>query len=282
MKSTRPGGGGKRGGLPDWSELALPLPKTTAQAILSVGRRPGDADNVGLWLDKLVHRTRSDWTLMGEHRGFSLRQLCRPWQSAAGEAARARFAETVRVLHPRAEQRRCLRAEIKGRLLMDHGRAAASETSASFHPIWGVPRLPGSALKGVTRAEVAAGDALASTIVELFGGETSAGRVVFYEALPIGGKFELALDVLTPHHHDYYAETAKKKSAPADWDSPLPFTFVTVVKTSFEIWLGARSSTRADVDALGPAADALTQALESSGIGAKTAAGYGRFKVTNG
>lgn len=278
MKPPRPSRGGGRGRLLDWSDLSLPLPKDTRDRIVAVSRRPTDVDNVGLWLDKLVHRDNTDWTLTGDHRSFSLGQLCRKWQSAAGEHARKRMEESVKVLHPRAEHRRRLRAEINGRLLMDHGRAATTETSVSFHSVWGVPRIPGSALKGVTRAEMYAGEALASTILELFGNEKAAGRVMFYDALPIGGKFELALDVLTPHHRGYY----EKGLPPADWDSPVPVTFVTVVKTSFDIWLGARSAVRADVEALETAAEALQQALEVSGIGAKTAAGYGRFKVTRG
>lgn len=277
MKPTRPSKGGGRGRLPDWSDLALPLPKAIRDHIVEVSRRPADTDNVGLWLDKLVHRTAADWTLKGEHRLFSLGQLCRAWRSGAGDAAQRRMIETMEVLHPRAEQRRCLQAKTNGRLLVDHGRAAATETSVSFHPVWGVPRIPGSALKGVTRAEMFASQTLASTVLDLFGGEKAAGRVMFYDALPVGGNFELALDVLTPHHRDYYE---KKKQPPADWDSPEPFTFLTVVKTTFEIWLGARSAAPADLEALGRAADALGDALEGTGIGAKTAAGYGRFKFT--
>jgi len=272
------GGSGGRGRLPDWSELALPLPRMTADKIVSAGRRPSDGDNVGLWLDKLVHRRRRGWTLDRGDRSFSLGQLCRPWKSTAGEAALARMAETIEALHPRPEQRRRFRARLRGRLLVDHGRTSAAETSVSFHPVWGVPRIPGSALKGVTRAEMAAGAASAAAVADLFGGEKAAGRVVFYDALPVEGRFALALDVITPHHRAYY----EGDGPPADWDSPEPWTFVTVVETTFEVWVAARSGARGDVEALGRAAEALGEALEASGGGGKTAAGYGRFEVVKG
>lgn len=261
---------------PDWSELALPLPKKTADRILAIGKRPTDADNVGLWLDKLVHRRKSDWKLEKGYRTFSLGQLCKPWCSALGKEASQRMDDAVVALHPKPKQLCRLRAKLDGRLMVGHGRSAATETSVTFHPIWGVPVIPGSALKGVARAELTLGGASEAEIEAVFGGEERAGRVIFYDAIPAEGAFALALDVLTPHHRDYY----EGKGPPADWDSPEPFTFITVVDTTFDVWLGAASSKQADLDALGRAEEALKQALEESGVGGKTAAGYGRFKVT--
>lgn len=278
------GSGGNRGRSPEWGDFLLPLPRATADRIIAAGRRPAQDDNVGLWLDKLVPRRWKDgppgrevsvWTLDRDHRTFALGQLCKRWQSRAGREAAARLGETMKALHPNAEDRRHLRAKLDGRLMVDHGRAAATETSVSFHPIWGVPRIPGSALKGITRAEMRADGAHEVDLEGVFGGEEGAGRVLFYYALPADGAFELALDVLTPHHKGYY----EGDEPPTDWDSPEPFTFVTVVNTTFDVWLGARSSSRADRAALSRAAETLKQALEVSGVGGKTAAGYGRFDV---
>lgn len=272
MKPAQGGGGsGKRGRLPEWNDFVLPLPRGMAAHI---DKRPTDADNVGLWLDKLIHRRRGDFSLEEKYRSFSLGQFCKKWRSQMGRDAQARLEETVKAVHPRPKQRRRLVARLEGRLMVDHGRAAASETSVSFHPMWGVPKIPGSALKGVTRAEMLLDGAPMNEVEALFGREDGAGRVIFYDALPVNGAFELALDVLTPHHHDYY----EGKGAPADWDSPVPVTFLTVVNTTFDLWIGARSAR--DEGALERAAEALTQALEESGVGGKTAAGYGRFEVT--
>lgn len=278
-----PGGGG-----PDWSAVELPLPRATAARIIAVGRRPTDADNVGLWLDKLVYRRRQAWTVDAEVRSFALGQLCRRYESRAGAAALARQREMVAALHPETDLRVQVQARVHGRLLVDYGRANAAETSVSFHPIWGVPRIPGSALKGATLAALR--DVLPSAEIEaIFGTQDRgaqqrvAGEVVFYDALPIDGKFELALDVLTPHHREYYGGTA----APHEWDSPVPHTFLTVVATTFEFHLGASPRTQRDGRAdlkgaerrLRDAKKGLLAALEETGVGAKTAAGYGRFNI---
>lgn len=71
------GNNGDRGGLPSWRDLALPLPRSMASAIEAQGRRPSDADNVGLWMDKLVYRRAAGWLLKEDVRRFSLQQLCR-------------------------------------------------------------------------------------------------------------------------------------------------------------------------------------------------------------
>lgn len=279
--AAREARGRPSGGLPDWNDLALPLPRDTANRIADVSRRPSDADNVGLWLDKLVYRRRNGWTLEKEDRTFALGQLCRRYRSAAGAAAAARARETVAQIQPDGGLRLRVQATVNGRLLVDYGRANAIETSVSFHPIWGVPRIPSSALKGVTLAELRTDGWLPADLDTIFGTQDptairrAAGQVVFHDALPAEGEFELALDVLTPHHREYYGQ----KAPPGEWESPVPHTFITVVKTTFELHVialprGGRDG-RQD---LALVREGLERALTDGGVGAKTAAGYGRFK----
>jgi CRISPR-associated protein Cmr6 len=295
-------GGGRRGGLPDWSELALPLPESMAKAITDQGRRPAEDDNLGLWMDKLVHRHRNDWKLKEEVRRFSLQQFCRTWKSKLGKAAAERLGETAGQLHPATLLRSGI-AKPRGRLLVGQGRAAATETSITFHPIWGVPLLPGSALKGIARAELAT-ELSAAAVEEIFGTTDRAGLLTFYDALPVKGEFTLALDGQTPHHGKYYgteggsedaaddgsedphqASRGRRKNdepdsdAPTDADSPVPFSFLTVVKTEFAVYVGARESNPAAALALEKTWKALTTTLADMGVGGKTSAGYGRFEL---
>lgn len=270
--------------------MALPLPGKTAERI---GRRPGPDDNTGLWLDKLVYRKRDGWELTAGARSFALGQLCHPRLAAAGADALARRREALRAEGVPVVE---IRAAVNGRLLVDYGRANALETTVSFHPVWGVPRIPGSALKGVCRAalerEIASGDAAEITPAELediFGTAVDvkparAGQVAFHDGLPEGGAFELALDVLTPHHSSYYR--SKGAEPPGDWESPIPHTFVTVVSTTFVFHLsacrrdGARpSESEKEVwqRLIDLACSGIRSALELDGVGAKTSAGYGRF-----
>ncbi|MEZ4363817.1 MAG: type III-B CRISPR module RAMP protein Cmr6 [Kofleriaceae bacterium] len=274
-----------------------------AKAINDQGRRPAEGDNVGLWMDKLVYRNSSDWTLKEEVRRFSLQQFCRTWRSALGESAAARLAETATQLHPDLPPRpgqpskpalRCGVAAPLGRLLIGQGRAAATETSITFHPIWGVPLLPGSALRGIARAELAT-ELSAAAVEEIFGTTDRAGLLTFYDALPVNGEFTLALDGQTPHHGRYYGtdgdsddedrprgrrkEDAPQSDAPTDADSPVPFSFLTVVKTAFAVYIGAHDSSDSAGSALERAWGALTTSLAEVGVGGKTSAGYGRFEV---
>lgn len=283
------GNNGDRGGLPSWSDLALPLPRSMAGAIEAQDRRPSDADNVSLWMDKLVHRSRDGWLLQEKVRRFSLQQLCRKWTSELGRAAAERLAGAVPLLH---RDHRSGTAKLRTRLLIGQGRAAATETSLTIHPIWGVPIIPGSALKGLARAALA--DQLASHELDsLLGTNDQAGRITFYDAVPTKGEFTLALDGQTPHHGAYYGsadpdgsdEPARPRraaapavsTAPTDADSPVPFSFLTVVKTDFMVHVGARS--KSDEDALDKVWSALARALADLGIGGKTSAGYGRFQL---
>lgn len=294
MGSRNDGGGNSRDALPSWNDLALPLPKEMAEAITAQSRRPSDSDNVGLWMDKLVHRSKYSWHLEKNVRRFSLQQLCRKWTSDLGRAAAERLAGAVPLLH---RAHRSGTAKLRSRLLIGQGRAAATETSLTFHPMWGVPVIPGSALKGLARAALA--DELSTQELDsLLGTNDQAGRITFYDAVPDKGEFTLALDGQTPHHGAYYggdaadertARTARS-TAPTDADSPVPFSFLTVVKTDFLVHLGARDESGRAHDKKNPDAriennaaldkvwTALMTALADLGIGGKTSAGYGRFE----
>jgi CRISPR-associated protein Cmr6 len=111
--------------------------------------------------------------------------------------------------------------------------------------------------------------------------EGTAGQLVVFDALPVdGGKLDL--DVMTPHHGAWYGARQDSAStlsehAPGDWQSPNPITFVTVAEDSvFQLGLAWRDS-HERAAWLDIARKLLFDALEVSGGGAKTGAGYGRF-----
>lgn len=268
----------------DWSALDLPLPRPTARRIAAARRRPAEGDNVGLWLDKLVYRDRQDWSQKDDRRVFALEAFCGERRSPAGAEALARSREATAAIHgPRLRR---FRGRVTARLLVDYGRANTAETTASFHHVWGLPRIPGSALKGATRAWMEMNSTAPARLLELFGDLSRAGLLAFYDAAPADGVFALALDVLTPHHRAYY----DGDEPPTDWQSPVPHTFLDVVDTEFEFCLALERRARKDgqphdnateSDAerrvLDEAKDACQQALSEAGVGAKTSAGYGRF-----
>jgi CRISPR type III-B/RAMP module RAMP protein Cmr6 len=280
--------------------MRLPLPNAINDLLGE--QRPRDGDNLGLWLDKLVRVDAAhDWELRADARVLELERLfcpndlgnTRPWRSPATTAAVERMGMACKSIYGAAGFR-AFTVEVQGRLLVDYGRPSALETSLSLDPVLGCPRIPGSALKGLLRAwlrEQHRDDP--SELRALLGAPDAAvdgrdvpqqrGRLVLHDALPEGGQFQLAVDVLTPHMGKYY----QGEQPPADWLSPVPFTFLTVVRTRFRVhvgllpegggyWWGDAPSQR-DQGRLDAAVEVLCKALEGEGIGAKRAAGYGRL-----
>lgn len=128
-------------------EFRLPLPKDTADLIEQQQQTFGRAliaENVGLWIDRLipVNSNENDpepWGLRGKDRQQALRSLCEHYNSSAGKDAFARQREAVKATYGGFCD--SLRGAQRGRLLVDAGRAHPLATSLSFHPLWGVPRI---------------------------------------------------------------------------------------------------------------------------------------------
>lgn len=325
--SGRPGGPPRRGGPPrgrpsrqppGWDDTILPLPDASWRLVQdrrrpiadepgAAGQDPCPCEGLGLWLDRLVRvqhpkapnvppgdQKNNAWSLKADLRAFVLGQYERRWVSRAGAQALARQQEMLASL-PGVTAALPMALRTVGHLLLDKGRAASSESALSLHHLWGVPRIPASALKGAVRAwleqERGEGDPL---VRELLGGAAddddedhgaTAGRAMFLDALPQGGVFRLALDVITPHQKPYYAGI----EPPYEWHSPEPSTFLTVVDTTFVFQVAvtrrgaARGGARAEAacqERLHTLTRALREALADEGIGAKRSTGFGRFEET--
>lgn len=196
--------------------------------------------------------------------------------------------------------------EASSRILIGHGNPSGSDVGLTVHRSWGVPVLPGSALKGVTahyvdvvygnreeperrlwlgptwkKGRVASGDGAGVAFAGLFGapevdGEENSARralVEFHDALYVpglpGGR-PFARDVLTVHQKPYY--DSKGEDWPNDWTSPIPIGFVTVrPKTQFLLVVTGPEQWRE------LAMELLLKALSEWGVGGKTSAGYGKL-----
>jgi CRISPR-associated protein Cmr6 len=115
---------------------------------------------------------------------------------------------------------------------------------------------------------------LADDFRVIFGTPATAGRAVFFDAIPAQLP-TLELDVMNPHFPEYY----KGNAPPTDWQSPVPVYFLTVAAgTEFRFGVGWRGT----LDEVGQrlhqlAQEWLTEGLINLGAGAKTSAGYGYF-----
>ena len=109
---------------------------------------------------------------------------------------------------------------------------------------------------------------------EIFGTTGQAGKIVFLDAIPLEVP-KFTLDIMNPHYPEYYRTEGGE--APSDWQSPKPVFFLTVSETPYLFAIVAR--TKDSVSSLATAERWLKGALKELGIGAKTSADYGYWKV---
>jgi CRISPR-associated protein Cmr6 len=256
----------------------IPVPLDTAQAFRTAGR---NCRNFGLLFERFVGYG-PNWSLEGGRKHDEAKRLvdeCNRWTSDAKYAAlytalRERW-QTAMTKSANAEP---FTATPAWRLVIGLGRESAFETGLTLDRIYGFPYMPGSALKGMTRAYADSlaeeGKADRTRIETLFGKQESSGDAIFFDAIPVTPP-RLKLDVMNPHYPDYYRPGDRKP--PAGWQSPVPVYFITVeAGTQFLFGVGARrhgdtSQTR----------QWLRDALRQMGIGGKTTSGYGYWQVND-
>lgn len=176
------------------------------------------------------------------------------------------------------------------RLLIGMGNKMGMEVGLTFSRTYGMPVIPGSALKGLCRRYYLkhlegandSHDAKGKSVPEatfhtLFGTTGAGGLVTFYDAWYVPGSAPggpLRRDVITVHHRKYYGE--KGGTPPTDFDDPTPVAFLSAtgrflfaVKGPTEAWTQF-------------AMDLLKMALADYGVGGKTSSGYGRFGSATG
>jgi len=176
-------------------------------------------------------------------------------------------------------------ATLRWRMAIGLGGETVLETDLSLHHLYGIPQIPGSALKGLTRAYVTGEisehrspgvEQDNATIKRIFGDQENAGSVIFFDALPIEGRATIELDIMTVHYPDYYG----KKEPPTNTQSPNPVSFLTVANTVFMFALAPRRSTsESDGKDVQQTIIWLQEAIDRYGVGGKTSAGYGHFTV---
>lgn len=251
---------------------------TRRQALEDI--EPDASTHAGLWLETGLRDVSEKGSARQDHLVTVLQTVKAP--EGYGRFFK-RWKSGLETLKPCT---RMVEAKVLGRMVVGLGAESVLETSIALHRTYGVPYIPGSALKGLAAAAAhkflendkwkkpSADKEIGESHRVMFGDTESSGYVTFHDALWIpegdGRSLPLDLDVMTVHHPDYYQ--GKENAPPADWDSPTPVAFVSaqgkylLAVTGPEEWVGA-------------ALEILAEALERDGIGAKTAAGYGRMKV---
>jgi len=163
------------------------------------------------------------------------------------------------------------------------GNSSPLENGLALHHTYGVPYLPGSALKGLLR-RAAARYGLSEPEKAVLLGEGpdpkqkkpgNAAYLVYWDGwLDPASAQPFQKDVITVHHPDYYS--TRGQVWPTDFDDPNPVAFLSVkpgVKFHIPITCPAENAQ----DWPHKAAEMLKWGLEHLGLGGKTNAGYGYF-----
>jgi len=184
--------------------------------------------------------------------------------------------------------------KIKTRLVVGLSSENVLEIGIALHHTYGVPLIPGTALKGLAahycdqvwgKAEDGTAFALGQDhhkcmfgVTDKSAGENGgeSGGIVFHDAWWIPESTTgLVRDVITPHYREYYSgDTAP----PSDDDKPNPITLLAVTG-KFHVSVSCISPGPQAEKWLKLTMNCLTQALEYWGIGAKTNSGYGCLVV---
>ena len=173
-----------------------------------------------------------------------------------------------------------VRAALAGRLYIGVTRENSLEAGVTVHHTYGMPLIPGSAVKGLCRAEARRSGLAERVCAWLFGqgggeangeGEDESGAVRFFDAwwVPTTNERPFVTEVITPHHTEYYSTEGQNPAT--EFDSPVPATQVAVRGRFLFAW-DASPEESAIIEPL------LVRALTEQGIGGKRTTGYGLFR----
>lgn len=199
------------------------------------------------------------------------------------------------------------------RMALGLGNASVYNNGFTFHPVYGIPYIPGQNVKGIVRSyiinefyneispEVQLNDKIKSKkehMAELdpmfchfFGcshnsnnGLARKGKLNFLDAFPINN-FNIEPDIMNPHYSEYYSDVSNT-IAPHDAMKLTPIVFLTIKNATFSFgcYLNKRDNKERVVFLnqtefiVALMQQKMKEALEIKGIGAKTKVGYGRFK----
>jgi CRISPR-associated protein Cmr6 len=268
------------------------------QSVINLADRRTSAHHPGLLLQRYLipPADQSDKEKQKERRSLLTaaieatrsEELCALYQDAF-----SRWTDSF----PRAGLYLSEQLTLTSRLIIGLGSENVLETGLRLHHTYGVPIIPGSALKGLAshychdvwgqrQRESPAQENLrfrrngnGSYHEFLFGTTADGGVITFHDALITPQSLHegaLRLDVMTPHHPQWQTNQAP----PSDFDSPNPVSFLSVAGT-FAVrlsWCGPAEATQDQARKwVTLAMTLLREALAEWGIGGKTSSGYGRL-----
>jgi CRISPR-associated protein Cmr6 len=246
--------------------------------------------HAGLWLDKFLKYQTEDGTNDEQTKKARADLIIDLGKIAVPEGYRQAFSRRQQLFDTLKKENlaEVWTASVEGRMIIGLGQKGPVEAGLALEHTWGIPMIPGSALKGLTMAaahlllndedqEWRKGADERGRSLALLGGTTEhIGSVIFHDAWwkPEGERLPIHPDVMTVHHADYYTNG---EVSPSDMDNPNPIPFASVTG-KYQVVVEKISPDVKD-ELLDAALCILKLGLEHLGIGAKTNAGYGRMSL---
>lgn len=171
-------------------------------------------------------------------------------------------------------------AKLENRMFLGMGTASPIEAGISLHHTYGIPYIPGSAIKGVLHhyaQEVKIDEEIQNLIFGRQANQTdrrdsrSSGYVIFNNAWWIPqGKPALTPEVITVNTQEYYNKKGTTKLHP-DFEKPNPNPQIAIQGSFLFSIEGDKKLARYTIEI-------LKKVLQNRGIGGKISSGYGYFK----
>lgn len=244
--------------------------------------------------DKGDHEKEGHWLKSVFPKAYSASATWKPSKTQDGTS------DLEKLLNEACARQRRMVKELGGRVISltntdrfvtGMGREHPLENGFAWHHTLGVPYLPGSSVKGMLRAWLREergqitkdrrGNGVWEETPELekqFGTQGQVGQVILLDMLPTRPP-QLDVDVMTPHYGPYYQDSSGQ-TPPGDWHSPVPISFLSVAPN--QKWqvgiIPGQGAGSLDESTFNSLTEALLEAIEVCGAGAKTAVGYGRFE----
>ncbi len=265
-------------------------------------------DNFNLKLNKAArfeeNKKDSKFEFFKTDRGKVIYQIKPNFSESMIKAISKRYYNSIQRLNVKLSGELTLKPD--WRLIVGLGNESVYETSMTLHHIYGIPYIPGSAIKGVVRSHIITEefgsdengslnlkDVESSALkdqgfCDIFGcpkesfyKESRQGKVIFFDALPLSEP-TIKPDIMNPHYGPYYSDSSGNVP-PADYHSPKPIPFLTVEDTEFKFIIGIKEKDNTAIEngifegkyPLEIGFEGMKKALNEHGIGAKTAVGYG-------
>ncbi|WP_051351096.1 type III-B CRISPR module RAMP protein Cmr6 [Sulfobacillus thermosulfidooxidans] len=220
-----------------------------------IPNRPLPHVNFGLWYDKFCNQwsttdswsfKKDQWIAQAESFHFVDKELISSFVQ--------RRIQMIQTLEGRFWVFETLTPFVTGL-----GRTHPVENGMVWDYLLGLPFIPGSSIKGALMASNRQYFERRYDMTE---------RLTIFDAIPLG-PISLSGEVMTPHYGPYY----QAKDTPGDWFNPTPIPFLTVKEGQrflFSIVGSPELQDRIE--------EWLEETLTCTGLGAKTAVAFGRFR----